>query len=168
MIDLHVWLSPLFVPALLIFCLGNEATLADCSVPGQSIRCPCFPVVQGSLSIANLETVLQCPCRTICSLSVWLSPYQPSNPHLCSYPVIIYSPHLFSSVAFCASRLAAYQDIGADDDLPCNVQHYSQVHEKNQVPISKLWVRSHLTSHSPKPSFYKVRSMMLSWLCSNF
>lgn len=38
-------------------------------------------------------------------------------------------------MAICARRLAAYQHvIVADDpDLPFTVQHYSQVHEKNQV-----------------------------------
>lgn len=79
-------------------------------------------------------------------------------------------------MAICASRLAAYQDTGVDDDpdLPCNVQHYSQVHEKNQVDFfNPCLFQSYGLGHTlllilSKPSFYKVRSMMLSWLCSNF
>lgn len=127
--------------------------------------------------MTNLETVLQCPCRTICSLSVWLSPHQPSKPHLRSYPVVISPPHLWSSSeAICASRLAAYQDIVVDDDpdLPFNVEHYSQVHEKNQVDFfNPCLFQSYGLGHTllpslSQPSFFKDRSMMLSWLCSHF
>lgn len=77
----------------------------------------------------------------ICSRSLWLSPHQLTKPHLLSYPVVIYSSHLWSSMmAIYASRLAAYQDIIVDDDpeLPFNIQHYSQVHEKSQVDLFEI------------------------------
>lgn len=72
----------------------------------------------------------------ICPRSLWLSPHQLTKPHVLSYAVVIYSSHLWSSsLAICAGRLAAYQDIIVDDDpdLPLPVKHYSHVHEKNQV-----------------------------------
>lgn len=104
----------------------------------------------------------------ICSRSLWLSPHQLSKSHLLSYPVVTCGAPVWQSVLV---GWLHTKTLSSTLVLTCHLM-FSIIHKcmwrtrwifKNPSLSQSCGIGHALLPILPKLSFYKVRSMMLSW-----